>query len=286
MEDNDYLGDVTNPVTGTKYVAGQDFDLDEYNGRWCVTPEFPEGVYAYFVSMSADGTPVFPYNIGRAYHGSPTGSMVSTITETVSTNFVGGADSSIVLSTPTASAGEITLVWTGAEGGTYQVESTGDLKNWSTNQTGIMAVGNGGSYTNKIVGSGELYRVRQTEVADYDPATGSSNNGGGMGGGPGGGGGGPALSAVTPNHASAGTKVTLTITLGANPPPAGLSPTSATLGTLKGTNVTRTNSTTVTATFDIPASTASGTVTVSVVFPGPPGQGDVTFSLVNGFTIQ
>jgi hypothetical protein len=29
-----------------------DFDLDEYNGRWCVTPEFPNGTYAYFVAIS------------------------------------------------------------------------------------------------------------------------------------------------------------------------------------------------------------------------------------------
>ena len=27
-------------------------DLDEYNGRWCITPEFPEGVYAYFATKA------------------------------------------------------------------------------------------------------------------------------------------------------------------------------------------------------------------------------------------
>ena len=43
MEDNDYLGD-------HGYVQGVDFDLDEYNGRWCFTPDFPKGTYAYFVS--------------------------------------------------------------------------------------------------------------------------------------------------------------------------------------------------------------------------------------------
>ena len=59
MEDNDYLGD-------HGYVQGVDFDLEEYNGQWCVTPEFPNGTYAYFVSISSNGTPTFPYNIGRA----------------------------------------------------------------------------------------------------------------------------------------------------------------------------------------------------------------------------
>src|SRR5579863_3232564 len=52
MEDNDYLGD-------HGYVQGVDFDLDQYNGRWCVTPEFPNGTYAYFVSISSNGAPVF-----------------------------------------------------------------------------------------------------------------------------------------------------------------------------------------------------------------------------------
>jgi hypothetical protein len=46
-------------------------DLDEYNGRFCVTPEFPNGVYAYFATSILDsfgnliGT--FPYFIGKRY---------------------------------------------------------------------------------------------------------------------------------------------------------------------------------------------------------------------------
>lgn len=43
--------------------------LDEYNGRFCKTPEFPNGIYAYFVTMEADGTPAFPYYIGLEYYG-------------------------------------------------------------------------------------------------------------------------------------------------------------------------------------------------------------------------
>ena len=67
-----YMEDYAYPVisrtrfTGTNYQKGVNFDLDEYNGRWCVTPEFPRrALYAYFVSMSSNGTPVFPNNIGR-----------------------------------------------------------------------------------------------------------------------------------------------------------------------------------------------------------------------------
>jgi len=45
-------------------------DLDEYNGRFCKTPEFPNGTYAYFVTIdaSAEGNPVFPYILGPQYY--------------------------------------------------------------------------------------------------------------------------------------------------------------------------------------------------------------------------
>lgn len=46
-------------------------DLDENNGRTCVTPEFPGGTYAYFITVDAAGKGVFPYYIGVYYHGQP-----------------------------------------------------------------------------------------------------------------------------------------------------------------------------------------------------------------------
>ena len=56
--------------------------LDENNGRFCITPEFPKGTYAYFATVN-DGTadssgsfsgfkkPVFPYLIGDGYQSVP-----------------------------------------------------------------------------------------------------------------------------------------------------------------------------------------------------------------------
>ena len=46
--------------------------LDQYNGRYCVTPEFPMGTYAYFVTQLASGAPAYPYIIGPGYYGSIT----------------------------------------------------------------------------------------------------------------------------------------------------------------------------------------------------------------------
>lgn len=43
-------------------------DLDEHNGRFGKTPDFPNGVYAYFAPIDAtEFTPIFPYFIGNTY---------------------------------------------------------------------------------------------------------------------------------------------------------------------------------------------------------------------------
>ena len=50
-------------------------DLDEHNGRYCITPQYPDGVYAYFVGVNTASTgklePVFPYFIGHTYRSLP-----------------------------------------------------------------------------------------------------------------------------------------------------------------------------------------------------------------------
>lgn len=69
------------PVSGTypigtyvedyEWLASNGGDLDAYNGRYCVTPEFPGGTYAYFVTVDAAGAAQFPYYIGIQYYGAP-----------------------------------------------------------------------------------------------------------------------------------------------------------------------------------------------------------------------
>jgi len=43
--------------------------LDEHNGRFCVTPEFPNGTYAYFATIDENWNSAFPYLIGSSYYG-------------------------------------------------------------------------------------------------------------------------------------------------------------------------------------------------------------------------
>ena len=46
-----------------------DGHLDRRNGRFCITPEFPGGTYAYFMTMDASNQPEFPYILGEEYYG-------------------------------------------------------------------------------------------------------------------------------------------------------------------------------------------------------------------------
>jgi hypothetical protein len=60
-----------------EYVNGLG-DLDEYNGRFCVTPEYPAGTYAYFITIDEIGDPAFPYVLASYYYGIvPTGNITS-----------------------------------------------------------------------------------------------------------------------------------------------------------------------------------------------------------------
>jgi hypothetical protein len=46
-------------------------DLDQHNGRYCVTPDYPSGTYAYFITLNDLLKPVYPYIIGSTYYGPP-----------------------------------------------------------------------------------------------------------------------------------------------------------------------------------------------------------------------
>jgi hypothetical protein len=271
MEDNAYLGDLG-------YTMGVDFDLDEYNGRWCVTPEFPGGVYAYFVSIAADGTPVFPYNIGRAFYGTPSGVAVTTLAETVTTNFLGGAGAPQTMGKPQVAGGAVTLTWSATEGGTYRVECTTNFTTWTTNATNVAVSGNRGAFTNNASSGVAFYRVVRTALANYDGSTNTTTAGGN------------GILSVSPTSGARGTTLTLTINLdpAVNPPPQNAPVNSVTVGTITGTGNVHVSQTQVTSSVTIPAGAATGPQTVTVVFPGPPGNpgATVTYTLPNGFTIN
>ncbi|WP_020475649.1 cadherin domain-containing protein [Zavarzinella formosa] len=84
------------------YVPGSG-NLDQFNGRWCVTPEFSNGTYAYFDTIDSTGAAAFPYILGRQYYGSSMSSgKVTSITESVTTAFDVSTNTAPVVSGPLA----------------------------------------------------------------------------------------------------------------------------------------------------------------------------------------
>lgn len=53
--------------------------LDEHNGRFCVTPEYPAGIYCYFATVDANWNSTYPYAVGPTFYGVYD---VSTVTST------------------------------------------------------------------------------------------------------------------------------------------------------------------------------------------------------------
>ena len=293
IEDWAYLGDLTRN-DGTKYQPGVDFDLNEYNVRYCVTPEFPNGTYAYFVTIDASGNPIFPYNTNRYFFGSPTGGT-STATETVTSYFNGGPNTQEVAQDPVINntTGDVTISWSSVEGGTYRVDASPDLSNWSSLAPSVAAAS--AAEQTDYMDSGALnnapkrfYRVTRTALASYDstaevtsnPPTGSPPSGTANG-----------IASVSPATGNPGEdNLSLTITLNASytpaPPPVTVQPTGVTLTLSGATTITAsaysrdTSTGVISATVSIPAGATAGAYTVSAAF------GPNTWSLPSGFTIN
>lgn len=86
------------PVVSTTYPLGtfrEDYEwiehlsdpsyLDAHNGRFCVTPEYPNGTYCYFATVDANHNSAYPYLIGPTYFGIKSGAKVTSVTESTTT---------------------------------------------------------------------------------------------------------------------------------------------------------------------------------------------------------
>lgn len=159
IEDYDYLGDLGK-------TQGTDFDLNEYNVRFCVTPEFPAGTYAYFLTIDTDGTPKFPNTMGRWFYGSPTGGAVNAINETV-TEYVRASQASAISVSAANAASGASITWTSVEGATYKIETSPDASTWTTLAAAVTSSGGDTTaYTTSTLSA--HYRVTLTALAAYD----------------------------------------------------------------------------------------------------------------------
>ncbi|WP_298396415.1 YHYH protein [Flavobacterium sp.] len=51
--------------------------LDSHNGRFCITPEYPLGIYCYFTTVDANHNSAYPYAVGPTFYGNV---VVTTVT--------------------------------------------------------------------------------------------------------------------------------------------------------------------------------------------------------------
>jgi hypothetical protein len=66
-----------------EYIANTSPEyLDEHNGRFCITPEYPNGIYAYFCTVDANWNSAYPYAVGPTYYGNYSNRKITTISET------------------------------------------------------------------------------------------------------------------------------------------------------------------------------------------------------------
>jgi hypothetical protein len=80
------------PAVSTTYPLGyfrEDYEfvahpsdpsyLDSHNGRFCVTPEYPLGMYCYFATVDANHNSAYPYVVGPTFYGTKTASTVVSV---------------------------------------------------------------------------------------------------------------------------------------------------------------------------------------------------------------
>ena len=178
-EDYDYLGDLgyTQGVTSTVNGYTIRFDLNQYNVRYCKTPEFPNGTWAYFTTITSSGSPWYPYNVGRWYYGSPTAGNSTTTTMDADmplTRYYKGATSTSETwsSTPiTVSGNTVTLSWNAVEGGTYQVFTSSDLNSNTWSDVVVTPNSNIATMNENVDTAGtpkKFYKVKRTGMTNYD----------------------------------------------------------------------------------------------------------------------
>jgi arylsulfatase A-like enzyme len=272
IEDFDYLGDVGQ-------VLGTHFDLNEQNARFCVTPEFPSGTWAYFTTITATGTPTFPYTTGRQFYGDPTGGAVTTISEPVSTAVLAGPLKSDQDHATSIQSGNVTLTWSGVEGGTYQVQASSDLATWTALTPNVTASGDDSVGIVETAAAStnprRFYRTTRASLATYDRNgiagtyfTTTAPVGGGA-------------NTITPNNAARGSAVSVVIELPTPLPPANVGVASIACTGVTVSGIVRYSQTLITATFTVPAGATTGARNVVVTY-----NGGITRTLTNGFTVN
>ena len=80
--------------------------LDSHNGRFCITPEYPSGIYCYFTTVDANHNSAYPYVVGPTFYGNITVSTVTSVpagTNTLASNTFENSDFKVTIAPNPAS---------------------------------------------------------------------------------------------------------------------------------------------------------------------------------------
>lgn len=182
LQDYAYKGDLTGfdfyegvAIDGA-FNAATDFDLNEYNVRFCVTPEYPAGTWAYFTNIEPDGTPTFPYNMGRYYFGAYNFGNANGTPGGAEILWEGGPEKHLDTESIEVddTSGDVTLIWNSVEGGNYSVLHTDTLlaNDWSllgqtAGQDATTPFTDGGRY---FIDERHFYRADLEYIQPFDDA--------------------------------------------------------------------------------------------------------------------
>lgn len=151
--------------------------LDENNGRFCVTPEYPEGTYAYFVTISADNTPVFPYVLGQNYYSLPVDSNYNKLVSQkdlpkkvnrLRTDKTPDNGKNVLAYVESINTGSIDGAIVESSTNTFSVGSVVDIDYTNTNGSG--AVAQVSSLKGKPVNSIESKQTKAVKITTENPA--------------------------------------------------------------------------------------------------------------------
>ncbi len=254
----------TNDSAGNALFVEGSGDLDECNGLVSPTPEFPEGIYHYVMSIEADsdGTvlrylnPHFGYDVrntlnkhnllplswsddsaylaalksGFTVNGV---SVAGTDSYTTFVKFIEGMQSTLNANAMSAVASEFQ---------TMQIAYPYTIRKYRGTPFASGVSGTGGSTANSV----------------------GENNTQGTG-----------IVSISPSAGSVANTVSVTITLDGNAqpplPPANVTPSSVQIGGVALTGVARSNTTTLTGSLAIPSNSSRGSQAVTIVFATPNG---------------
>lgn len=138
-------------------------DLDQYNGRFTVTPEFPNGTYAYYTTIDDTGAPAFPYLLAGQYYGTVSGGFSGTASSSAvdyfnAGKYTTGPTAPAITSWDTKYSLQYSMVTSGFD------PSAGAATTWPGSNVISGATTYGGQSTPSLA---ETQRVRYTSTSVY-----------------------------------------------------------------------------------------------------------------------